>query len=307
VEAREAFLELAYLDRAREVLEEQERILARYATVAAGDLQAGRTKLPEEIRARSLLAQAGYDRTLVLDLRRVEEQRTRGLLGLPPSAPLGPAGAPDRRIVTVPFERILALAEARSQELAMAGVALEMAGIERSMARWEFAPEFEVGGTWMKNMEDVSGEFMGGRSVSLGLSVPIWVHARSARVREADSLEVAAGAERTAAAERVRNAAARLYFRVVNGRRLAALYGDTLLPQAEKSLALAEALYREGKGSLAGALEAASARENVLLALHRAEADHGQAIARLEQAIGATLPAGEEGPGPGPGAGEEAR
>ena len=303
VEVREAFLELAYLDRAREVLEEQERILARYATVAAGDLEIGRTKLPEEFRARSLLAQAGYDRQLVLDLRRVEEQRIRGLLRLPSAASLGPAEAPDRRTVGIPFDQVLALAESRSQELAMAGVALQMAGIEKSMARWEYAPEFEVGGVWMKNMEDVSGEFMGGRAVTLGLSLPIWVHAKSARVREADSLEAAAGADRATAVERIRTAAARLYFRVVNGQRLAALYRDTLLPQAEKSLALAEALYREGRGSLAGALEAAAARQNILLALHRSEADLGQAVARLEQVTGASLspPAAASGPGPVPG------
>jgi cobalt-zinc-cadmium efflux system outer membrane protein len=307
VEAHEAFLELAYLDRAREVLEEQEKILARYATVAAGDLQVGRTKLSEEFRARSLLAQAGYDRTLVLDLRRVEEQRIRGLLRLPPGAPLGPADAPDRQGVAIRFEQVLALAGSRSQELAMAGVALQMAGIETSMARWEFAPEFEVGGVWMKNMEDVSGEFMGGRAVTLGLSVPIWVHARSARVREAESLEVAAGADRAATVERVRAAAARLYFRVVNGQRLVALYRDTLFPQAEKSLALAEALYREGRGSLAGALEAAAARENILLALHRARADLGQAEARLEEVIGASLSGPATGTGPETAPGKEAR
>ncbi|MCK6482124.1 MAG: TolC family protein [Planctomycetaceae bacterium] len=307
VEVREAFLELAYLDRAREVLEEQEGILARYATVAAGDLEIGRTNLPEEFRARSLLAQAGYDRTLVLDLRRVEEQRVRGLLRLPTACPLGPAEAPDRRIVAIPFEEVLALAESRSQDLAMAGVALQMAGIEKSMARWEYAPEFEVGGVWMKNMEDVSGEFMGGRAATLGFTVPIWVHAKSARVREAESLEVAAGAERTAAAERIRTAAARLYFRVVNGQRLATLYRDTLLPQAEKSLALAETLYREGGGSLAGALEAAVARENILLALHRAEADLGQAVARLEQVTGASLSASAAPAFPDPVPGMEPR
>jgi outer membrane protein TolC len=307
VEAREAFLELAYLDRAREVLEEQERILARYATVAAGDLPIGRTNLPEEIRARSLLAQAGYDRVLVLDLRRVEEQRIRGLLRLPPGVPLGPAEAPAPSGAAVRLEQVLALAESRSQELAMAGVALRMADIEKSMARAEFAPELEVGGVWMRNMEDASGDFMGGRAVTVGLSIPLWVHSKSARVRETEALEVAAGADRAAAAERVRAAAARLHFRVRNGGRLAALYRDTLFPQAEKSLALAEGLYREGKGSLAGALEAAAARQNILLALHRAEADLGQAEARLEQVIGASLPGLPTVAGPETAPGPEAR
>ncbi len=290
VEARDSCLELAYLDRAREVAETQREVLARYATVAAGDLGIGRTRLPEEIRARSLLAQAGYDLVLLADLRRAEEQRLRGLLRLPPGSALGPASAEDPPEFLVPLDAVFRAAETRSQEVAMAGVSVDMAGIEVSMAKWEYAPEFEVGGLWMRNeMLDPMGRAMDSRAVLFGLSVPIWANARSARVREAEALEAAAGADRAAAVERVRTAATRLYYRIVNAERLLALYRESLLPQAEKSIRLAEALYREGSGSLVGAVEAAVARENILLAYHRAVADRGQALARLEQVVGATF------------------
>ena len=291
VEAREAWLEIGYLDRARGVLEEQEGVYARFAEAAATDLAVGRAKLPEETRARALLSQAANDRLVVEDLRRVEEQRLRALLALDPSSPLGPPPAAGLLRLEATLADVLARAETRSQEIAMAGVSLEMAGIERSLARWEFAPELEVGGTWLRNMEDASGEFMGGRGVNLGLTVPLWIPAKTARIREAEAREAAAGADRAAAVEKVRAEATRLYFRQVNGARLVALYRDVLLPQAEGSLAFAESLYREGQGSLAGALEAAAARQNLLLAYHRAGADHGQAVARLEQVVGATLAA----------------
>lgn len=172
----------------------------------------------------------------------------------------------------------------------MAGLSLETAGIERSLARWEYAPELSLGGVWMKNMtEDASGRVLNSRAVTVGLSVPLWVGAKAAGVREAEARERAAGADRAEAVERVRAAATRLYFRAVNAERLVLLYRDTLVPQADRSLVLAEGSYREGKGSLAGALEAAAARQDLLLAFHRAEADRGQAVARLEQAVGASL------------------
>jgi len=300
VEARDAFHELQYLDRAREVVAATREILARYATVAAGDLDTGRTKLPEEFRARALLAQAGYDLTLLEELRRAEEQRLRGLLALPPGTPLGPVEPVGLVPVATPLPEVLRLAEARSQELAAAGLELEKASVTGSLARWEYAPELLVGAEWMRNdMQDPArGTFRDGRTVLLGLSVPIWFPARTARVREADALRDAAAFDRAAEVERVRTAVARAYFRANNAERLALLYRDTLIPQAGKSLRLAEALYRDGKASLAGSIETALAWENFQLAYHRALADHGQAVAMLEQVVGAAvtppaLPAGD--------------
>ncbi len=301
-EARQALLELAYIDRAQEAVAATAEILARYATVAAGELAAGRTSLPEEIRARTLLAQSGYDRTLLEDLRRAEEQRIRGLLRLPPGAAVGPAAPVDFRPVAARLDDLYRLAEARSQELAMARVRLDMAGLEVAVARWEFAPDLQVGGLWMRNMEDAGGEFMGGRAFTFGLTVPIWVLAKSARVREAGALENAAGADREAVVEGIRTGAARLYFRAVNAGRLVLLYRDTLIPQAEKSLLLAETLFREGRGSLAGTLETALAWQNFQLAYRRALSDHGQAVAMLEMVIGASVTETPSPPSPEGGA-----
>jgi outer membrane protein TolC len=289
-EAREAWLEIGYLDRAREALEAQEAVYARYAAAAAGGLATGRTTLPDEVRARSLLAQAGYDRLLTADLRRVEEQRLRSLLDLPREAVLGPAPAAALRPLPTTLDDVLSRAETRSQEIAMAGLSLERAGLERSLARWESGPGLNVGGTWMKDMmEDSAGRILNSRAVSVGVTVPLWFGAKAARMREAESLEAAAAADRSAAIARVRDGATRLFFRAVNGERLVVLYRDTLLPQADRSLVLAEERWRDGTGSLAGAVEAAAARESLVLALHRALADHGQAAARLEQTVGAAL------------------
>ncbi len=298
VEAREAFLEIQYLDRAREAVAASREILARYALEAAGDLATGRTVLPEEFRAQSLLAQSEYDLVVLGDLRLAAEQRIRGAVALPPGAPVGPVVPDPTPAVSATFEDVLRLAEVRSQEIAIAGLGLEKAGIEERMASWEYAPEFVLGAEFMRNdMQDrAMGTSRNARAVSLGLTIPLWVGGKRARVRETAAESGAMGAERAMAVEKVRAAAADLWFRVVNTERLVTLYDTLLLPQAEKSARLAEALYREGRASLAGKLETEIALQNFRMARARAEADHGQAVARLEQVVGAALPTAEGKP-----------
>lgn len=298
VEAREAFLEIQYLDRAREAVGASREILARYALQAAGDLASGRTVLPEEFRARSLLAQAGYDLVVLGDLRRAAEQRIRGAVALPPGTRIGPVLSDPAAPIAITYEELLRLAESRSQEIAVANLGLERAGIEERMASWEFAPEFTIGAEFMRDdMQDpASGTFNNSRTAILGFTVPFWFSGKTARVREAEAETGAMGAERAAVVEKVRAAAADLWFRVVNTERLVSLYDSTLLPQAEKSVRLAEALYREGRASLAGMLETQTALQNFRMARARAEADHGQAVARLEQVVGTALPTAEAKP-----------
>jgi hypothetical protein len=73
--------------------------------------------------------------------------------------------------------------------------------------------------------------------------------------------------------------------------RLVDLYSQTLLPQADSVLRQAELDFRAELSSFSNVLETTLAWHNFTLAALRARADHGQAIGRLERAIGATADA----------------
>lgn len=91
------------------------------------------------------------------------------------------------------------------------------------------------------------------------------------------------------------------YFRVRNTGRLVRLYRDELLPQAANSLEIAETWYRQGQGSFSDFVETQAASYNFQLALARARADHGKALARLERLAGRGLTARDEPAGAEPG------
>jgi outer membrane protein TolC len=78
-------------------------------------------------------------------------------------------------------------------------------------------------------------------------------------------------------------------FRLRNAERLAALYRDDLVPQAERAVEAAQARLAQGLGGLGDAAEAQSSWYAFRLALARAEADRSALLARLEALAGRSL------------------
>ena len=73
-----------------------------------------------------------------------------------------------------------------------------------------------------------------------------------------------------------------LFFRLQNARRIMELYGKELLPQAAKSMEIAETWFRQGESSFSDFIETQAVWYNFQLAYTRARADYGIYLARLE-------------------------
>ena len=301
---KDAEAERAYLFAAARVQTALRDVYRRYADLARGDVATGRTRLPESFRADALLAQAGYELTLIDEVRAVEDQRLRALLALPPATPLGePADAAPVPRLDVDLDELARRALAYNQELRAAGVEVEVAGVGAKLARWEYAPMFTIGGGQMVNdqYDMASGDKADSTVVSLGLTIPLWVPAKAAGVREAKAKLRAAQAAESGERERVVADVARVGFRVRNSSRLVELYGRDLVPQAEKALLRSQSMMTEGKESLSSSLELAATWQQLRIAELRSLADEAQAIAALERILGTSLdavpvaaPAGDE-------------
>ena len=126
--------------------------------------------------------------------------------------------------------------------------------------------------------------------ISLGLSLPIWGAKKSSRVREAELNQQAAVERKRQMEVKLPAGLRKIYFRMENARRLVELYENSLIPQAEKSIEVAETWHQEGTPkSIAGLLETQSVWLNFNLARVRAIADYQQNLARLEQLVGGSL------------------
>jgi outer membrane protein TolC len=283
--------ERRYLAGAEAVQTQLRAIYARYADVARAGMRDGAARLPESFRAEALAAQAEYDVRVIADMRAVEDARLRALLALPPGAPLGPpADAPAVLALDATNDALLARALEWNQELRAMGADVEMARLDARMARWNYAPMPMVGvGKMFNDDYDMeTGKTRDSTTVTFGVTLPIWRPRLEAGVREADANLRAARADESAMRSMLAADVAMTAFQVRTTARLAALYAGTLVPQAERAMAAADARVRQGEESLASSLELAATWQQLSLARLRAEADHVRAVTALERMLGTT-------------------
>ena len=153
-------------------------------------------------------------------------------------------------------------------------------------------PDFSIGVTYSQIGSAVapvadSGDDAVG--INFGLSLPIWATKNRARIAEAKHRRAAAERDRQAQIDDLMARITKIYFRMQNAERLVRLYKESLIPQAEEAMEIAEQWRDAGRDTIGRYLEAQSVWLNFQLAYHRALADHEQMVSRLEQLVGTSL------------------
>lgn len=284
-DAKEAYFELYYIDRAQQVTRDVRRLYDRYAALAAGGTDVAKPKLPETFRAESQRAQLANDIILLVEMRASEGERLRAIMGLRGGADLGSTedvAEPVELSETV--ERLQEVAQQYNQELLAAGVEVQRAQYDLKLARRGPIPDLMIGANYTRMVEREMNQGVAG--VTMGITLPLWFPKYQARTKEAAEMEKAAQSEEEAQKLKVRADLAKAYFSLNNSSRLVRLYRDTLIPQARQALQSAEELYRKGDANMASVLETTSTVHNFELARLRATADFYQNVARLERVLG---------------------
>ena len=299
-EVKVSYAELAYLHQALAIVQQNQVIaghLAQKAAAAYGGAENERedpVTLFDTLKAQSQLAQLAYDTVTLQELVATEEARLNELLHRPADAALGEVRAVAYRPMTATREQLQFLARQRSQELEASLHKIKAADHARRLARLSRVPDFTLGFKYWMVGDDSS---LGARSgddaagVTLGVSLPIWEYKNQARIREAEYLRRAACLDRQAQLDDLMTRITKVYFRLQNADRLVVLYGESLVPQAEDAMRIAEAGRDTGRDTYGRLLEAQSVWLNFRLAYQRALADQEQAVARLEQLTGTSLAA----------------
>ena len=294
VDIRESFYELGYTRKAKQVAEQNLKLLEHLRKVAETAYAKDRSTLLDVVKAQSQTGQLRYDLLLLEDLEKTEIVRLNGLLNRQPDEPIGQLQMNALPSIAINLESIYALAESNQEEIRIAAVRVEKAKKKIQLARYENMPDFKVGLFYagigdpdVANPPSDSGRDALG--VQAGLTIPLWFGKNRGRIErslaEMKKAEAAKGARINDTRTRIRS----LYFRVENARRLMDLYRNDLLPQAAKSMAMAETWFRQGQSPFSDFVEAQSVWYNFQLALARATADYGKYLARLERLVGQSI------------------
>lgn len=293
--------EVRFLQRALESVDVNVA-LARQLAAASGERYGDdRGTLFDVTKARAQLAQLDYDRLRFEELLREAIARLNALLDRAPGAPVGSLAGWPTTALPDDVKGLYAAALRNEPGLLKLDAELEasMAGVRK--ARGGLFPDFMIGAQYMVNgparMPGVADSGEDAVGLTIGLRLPLSFGLHSGRIASAEA-NLAKGVEdKRQHVSELLATIEHAYYRVRNAERLRHLYDTTLLPQARKAMADAEAWYREGVGGFTDFLEARATFYQFTLSRERALAERVQAEAALERAIGQPLRMGFAGTG----------
>ncbi len=292
-----AWADYYYVVQALHAVTQNEALARRLSELAGTRYAQGRGALFDVSKAQSQLAQLGYDRLRLTEQREVVVARLNALLGRPAQAPIeAPASLPYLE-VHMSRDALLAVALAHQQELKALDERIRAAQARVREAAASWLPDLGVGVQWSLNgparvapggsaPADSGQDALG---VTVSLSLPLWFGDQAARVAEAKARRTAALGAKAAHLDDLQAQLADALFKERDARRLRTLYDEELLPQARRALETSEQWYRAEPARFADFLEARGVFYSFSLARARAVADQFQAVARLEQLVGAPL------------------
>ncbi|MCZ6679693.1 MAG: TolC family protein [Candidatus Poribacteria bacterium] len=293
VDLKLSFHELAYLQRAIQITQQNQDLLDHILKIANTRYAEGEATLNDVLKAQSQLAQLSYDLILLRELGEVEKANINALLSLPSSTSLGSPTPVAYAALDLPVADLEKQALTRRQELQMAELMIQKAAEAIELAKLKTKPMFkldlmtiETGGALMP---DTPGSGKNPFTIGLGVSIPWSSSKNRSQIAEAELKRSAAVENKRSMEDMTLANLKKIYFRLENARRLVALYEDSLIPQAEQAMEVAETWHQQGTKSITGFLETQSVWLNFNLARMRAIADYQQNLARLERLVGGSI------------------
>ena len=294
-----AYYDLAYLDEALRITEEEEQLLIHYEALAQARYSQGFGQQQEVVKLQAELTRVLNRGRELLRQRTDLEAILNILVNRSVDAIVGTVQIDARPVALDDDERLHAIGLGNRPELRAARLRIEGGEHAVQLAQRRYRPELTVGIAWgnVLDRRDDPGQTAppldNGQdqfSLTLGASIPVFRSSYGAGVQEAGAQLAAAGEAHRDVVNGVALAVRTTAFslRTIEGQ--LALFERALLPQAEQALLTTEEAY---SGGVTGVLELLDSEEvllDVRLGLARLQADYMKALAEMERAIGSAFP-----------------
>lgn len=285
-----ALHELAYLDASVRITREMLSLLESFEESARARYRVGSGSHPALVRVQVELGRM-EDRLAELSaMRSTYEAELNAALNRPSGAEVPSLGRLPGRIVEPDVAALTETARSMNPALLTLDERIEAARAGESVAKAEGMPDLTVGLDYIVTGEAVTTGLpdSGNDPVLLrfGITLPISREKYDALEREATSNRLAISGERTQLANTIASRVRRAHFEHTDAHRRVVLYETTLIPKAEESLESTLGAFRAGEASFLDLLDTERTLLEFSLALERARADRGAAMARLERLVG---------------------
>jgi outer membrane protein TolC len=304
---KSTYYDLAYLDRALEIIERNRRLLIDFMQATEVRYGVGTGGQQDVLRVRVEAARLGAEAVVLIEQRRAALARLNAILARPSEVPVIEPIIPRRvaraaiadsaaairfvsatlgaRAADSPLPPLDVLQEAALRQNSMLRAheaRIEAQTARAELARKEHLPDFEVSLSY--GQRDGFSDM-----VSAQVSMPIPLQ----RGRKQDHLVVEAEAELAALeaehheqSNALRAAVAELHAELERDRAQLALYVKAILPQGRAALTSATAGYQVGRADFLTLLDSQATLFNYELTYFRVLSDFAKTLAELEQVVG---------------------
>ena len=297
---KDAFYELAYVDRALEITRQEESLLTHYEQLAqtryatGGGLQQAVIKIQAEItKTLNRLALLNQQRESVA--ARLNTLRNRR-----PEEAIEPVEALPFPEVQLHLDALYELGEMNRPEVRAALDMIEKSQLAIEMAKKGYWPDITIsaGLVDVGGREDPAGRALpppdSGKNIynfSVGINIPIRRDKYRAAVVGASETLVASRDRYTSIRNGIRLDVREQTSKIETLREQLKLYEQVLIPQVEGALSATETAYETGQLGALDLLDSERVLLEVRLSRARYRTDYLRALARLELALGTRFPA----------------
>ncbi|HET9455208.1 MAG TPA: TolC family protein [Gemmatimonadaceae bacterium] len=287
-QAAMAFYDLHATDRALDVSRQTLRLLHDVLRTAEAMYRVGEGRQADVLRAQLEIARMVEDTLRMTTMRLGMEARLNAVLDRAADARVASPVMPDFPDTVPALSALVAESEARRPMVQAARRDVDAATAQSSLARREIWPDLTVGVQYGQRGSEMGTERMG--SLMLGASIPVFAGRRQLRMREEmTAMQRMAEAELSVMRAATRSSVTEAYANLIRARNLERLYRTTILPQAEATVASAQAAYRVGGVDFMTLLDDRMTVNEYRQQLFALEAEQGKAWAELEMLLGREL------------------
>ncbi|HUG82631.1 MAG TPA: TolC family protein [Bryobacterales bacterium] len=294
-----AYYDLAYIDRAIVITNEDEQLLGHYETLAQARYSQGIGLQQAVIKLQAEITR-DRNRLQVLKRQRVDSEAA---LNTVRDQPAGTPVAPIERLspldVEIDLDALYAVGRDARPEVKAAFLEIEKHEKRIHLAERQYWPDLTLGASWgnVNGRHDQAGRLSppadNGKdvySVVVGVNLPIFRRKYDAGVQEATETFGAAREAYRDVVNEVGLSVRSVGFRIQTIEEQLALFEKALLPQAEQALRSTETAYATGTTGVLDLLDGERTLLEVRLGLARLETDYLKALADMERAIGSAFP-----------------
>ena len=294
-----AYYDLAYIDRAIRITEEDHELLRYFETLAQARYSQGVGLQQAVVKLQTELTR-DLNRLETLRSRRVDaEAALNTLVDRPPETPIPRASPAQRPTVDLKLENLYRTARSRRPEVKAAFLRIEKDEKRIQLSRRNYWPDVTVGAGFVNvagrsdpaaRLNPPPDEGKNIYSFSVGVNLPIFRRKYDAAVLEATEDFLAARERYRSTVNQVEVSIRSVGFRARTIEQQIGLFEDVLLPQAEQALRSSEAAYSTGTLGILDLLDSERVLLEVRLGLAQFDSDYMKALAEMERAIGSPFP-----------------